>query len=59
MSLVINCYFAYAFYMAGLLRWNGFTNFAGELITGGETITIIFIIIISSVSLATAGNNVP
>jgi hypothetical protein len=45
--------------MAGVLRWNGVTNFNGELITGGETITIIFILIISSSALATAGNNLP
>jgi hypothetical protein len=44
--------------MAGLLRWNGVKNFNGELITGGETITIIFIVMISIFSLGTAGNNV-
>jgi len=59
MAMVINLYFGYAFYMAGLLRWTGVKNFEGELISGGETITIIFIIIISVTSLAGAGNNMP
>jgi hypothetical protein len=32
--------------MAGLLRWNGFKNYRGELISGGETLSIIFIVVI-------------
>jgi len=44
--------------MAGMLRWNGITNYRGELITGGETITIIFIVVISVVSLSTGLNNI-
>ena len=45
--------------MAGLLRWNGVKNYAGDIITGGETITIIFIVVISITSLASAGSNMP
>jgi hypothetical protein len=59
MGLLINCYFGYSFYMAGFLRWNGITNIDGELISGGEAFTVILIVMISIMALATAGNNVP
>lgn len=53
------CFFAYAFLMAGYLRWSGYTNFNGEIITGAETITIIFILLLSMFALAGAGQNLP
>ena len=59
MDGLFSLFFAYCFFMAGLLRWNGFTNYNGELITGGETVTIIFIMLISTTAVATAGTNLP
>jgi ATP-binding cassette subfamily B (MDR/TAP) protein 1 len=45
--------------MGGLLRWNGFKTYEGTVINAGELLTVIFIVLVTVMSLATAGQNIP
>ena len=57
--MIINMFFGYCFYMGGLLRWNSFKTAAGTIINSGEILTVIFIVLVSVMALATAGQNLP
>jgi len=45
--------------MGGFLRWTGFRTYTGEFLGGGEIISIIFLLLLSTISLAGAGSNLP
>ena len=57
--MVINMFFGYCFYLGGLMRWNLFRQGNGDLMSSGVIMTIIFLVIISVMTLATAGNGLP
>lgn len=58
-GLVIGIYYGYCFSMGGLLRYTGFKTYNGSLISGGEIVSVIFLIMLSTISIAGAGANMP
>ena len=51
-GIVIGLYYGYCFSMGGFLRWSGFKTYDGSVISGGEVVSIIFLILLSTISLA-------
>lgn len=45
--------------MGGLLRWSGYETYDGKVLGGGEIVSVIFLVLLSTISLAGAGTNLP
>ena len=58
-KLTVNLFFAYCFYFGGYFRWNDFKAGDGTLISGGDILSIVFLLMDSTSILGINFNLMP
>lgn len=56
---IFTCFFAYAFFFGGMLRWNAVKTLQGKEYSNAEVMSIMFLLFVSTFTLAGVGTVMP
>ena len=58
-TFVMTLFFGYSFYFGGLLRWNKFRNFNGQLYSTEDILATLFLLLVGSIMAGSLGSSMP